>query len=89
MVGGADHGISHVPPFSEPLAPAVSRLPPRTDPLSYGNICRYGCSTVVDQAGHFVKMVHNGVEYGIMQLSRSAFKILHEGHRWDKVHQGR
>ena len=30
-------------------------------------------------AGHFVKMVHNGVEYGIMQAYAEGFNILHHG----------
>jgi 6-phosphogluconate dehydrogenase len=30
-------------------------------------------------AGHFVKMVHNGIEYGMMQASAEGFELLHEG----------
>ena len=70
MVGGADHGI-HSSPFSE--APHLhSGASHRSTQLR--NICIHGylhCGG--PGAGHFVKMVHNGVEYGIEQLlSRSA-----------------
>ena len=38
-----------------------------------------GCIVVQRGAGHFVKMVHNGIEYGIMQaLYAEGFNILHE-----------
>ena len=35
-------------------------------------------------AGHFVKMVHNGVEYGIMQAYAEGFNILHHGNLGSK-----
>ena len=30
-------------------------------------------------AGHFVKMIHNGIEYGLMQAYAEGFDILHQG----------
>jgi 6-phosphogluconate dehydrogenase len=32
-----------------------------------------------DAAGHYVKMVHNGIEYAIMQLISEAYDLLHRG----------
>ena len=67
-----------VPPFSE-LAPGLSAAP-RTDPYSNSTSAEYGwlhCGG--PGAGHFVKMVHNGVEYGIMQAYAEGFNILHHG----------
>ena len=32
-----------------------------------------------DGAGHFVKMVHNGIEYGDMQIIAEAYDVLHRG----------
>ena len=78
MVGGADHAVSTCAPIFRALAPGISAAP-RTDPLSYATSAEYGwlhCGP--PGAGHFVKMVHNGVEYGIMQAYAEGFNILHE-----------
>ena len=51
----------------------------RTNPLSYETSAEHGwlhCGP--PGAGHFVKMVHNGIEYGIMQAYAEGFNILHE-----------
>ncbi len=42
-----------------------------------------------DGAGHYVKMVHNGIEYGDMQLITEAYQLLHEGIEldYDEMHQ--
>ena len=42
-----------------------------------------GC-TGSSGAGHFVKMVHNGIEYGIMQAYAEGFNILHEANAGSK-----
>ena len=60
------------------LAPGIGAAP-RTDPQSRATSAEYGwlhCGG--PGAGHFVKMVHNGVEYGIMQAYAEGFNILHE-----------
>ena len=78
MVGGADHAVSACAPIFRALAPGISAAP-RTDPLSYATSAEYGwlhCGPA--GAGHFVKMVHNGVEYGIMQAYAEGFNILYE-----------
>ena len=52
---------------------------PRTDPTTRATSAEYGwlhCGP--PGAGHFVKMVHNGIEYGIMQAYAEGFGILHE-----------
>ena len=54
---------------------AVSRLSPILDVLAppdgWGHMGNWG-------AGHYVKMVHNGVEYGIMQAYAEGFELMHE-----------
>ena len=78
MVGGTDHAVSVCSPIFRALAPGVSAAP-RTDPKSYLTSPEFGwlhCGPA--GAGHFVKMVHNGVEYGIMQAYAEGFNILHE-----------
>ena len=78
MVGGADTAVSICAPIFRALAPGIASAP-RTDPMSRATSAEYGwlhCGP--PGAGHFVKMVHNGVEYGIMQAYAEGFNILHE-----------
>jgi 6-phosphogluconate dehydrogenase len=76
MVGGETHAVSTCAPIFNALAPGVDAAP-RTDPLSDVTSPEHGwlhCGPA--GAGHFVKMVHNGVEYGIMQAYAEGFNIL-------------
>ena len=78
MVGGANFAVSACAPIFRALAPGIGGAP-RTDPLSHETSAEHGwlhCGP--PGAGHFVKMVHNGVEYGIMQAYAEGFNILHE-----------
>ena len=78
MVGGANFAVSACAPIFRALAPGIGSAS-RTDPLSYETSAEHGwlhCGP--PGAGHFVKMVHNGVEYGIMQAYAEGFTILHE-----------
>jgi 6-phosphogluconate dehydrogenase len=63
MPGGARDAYSHIEPILESIAAKTDSGP---------------CVTYVgpDGAGHFVKMVHNGIEYGDMQLIAEAYEIL-------------
>ena len=63
MVGGSDHAYERLGPIVEDIAAQVDGTP---------------CATHVgpDGAGHFVKMVHNGIEYADMQLIAEAYDIL-------------
>ena len=78
MVGGSDTAVSICRPIFDSLAPGISAAP-RTDdgdritPAESGWLHCGGPG-----AGHFVKMVHNGIEYGIMQAYAEGFNILHE-----------
>ena len=70
--------VSVCAPIFRALAPGIGSAS-RTDPLSYETSAEHGwlhCGP--PGAGHFVKMVHNGVEYGIMQAYAEGFNILHE-----------
>jgi 6-phosphogluconate dehydrogenase len=55
------------PEFVEPLAPVFTTLAPPDGYLHVGG----------PGAGHYVKMVHNGIEYGLMQAYAEGFEILH------------
>ena len=78
MVGGATGAVSVCAPIFRALAPGITAAT-RTDPHTRATSAEYGwlhCGG--PGAGHFVKMVHNGVEYGIMQAYAEGFNILHE-----------
>ena len=78
MVGGADTAVSACRPIFDALAPGISAAP-RTDDGSWETPAERGWLRCGGPgAGHFVKMVHNGVEYGIMQAYAEGFNILHE-----------
>jgi len=80
MVGGTDTAVSVCRPIFDALSPGISAAP-RTDnrddyiwyPEEYGWMYCGGPG-----AGHFVKMVHNGIEYGIMQAYAEGFNILEQ-----------
>ena len=76
MVGGSDTAVSVCAPIFRALAPGIGAAT-RTDPYTNATSAEYGwlhCGP--PGAGHFVKMVHNGIEYGVMQAYAEGFNIL-------------
>nr|ADB55731.1 putative 6-phosphogluconate dehydrogenase [Pseudozyma flocculosa] len=74
---GARHGPSIMPGGSEAAWPAIKEIFQKTAAQSDGEPC---CDWVGGTgAGHYVKMVHNGIEYGDMQLICEAYDILKQG----------
>jgi 6-phosphogluconate dehydrogenase len=77
MIGGQKDVIDRLDPIFAALAPGLGNLP-RTpgrangDPRAEQGYIHVGPSG----AGHFVKMVHNGIEYGLMQAYAAGFDIL-------------
>ena len=61
MIGGEEASVARLHPIFETLAPAADRGWARVGPSG---------------AGHFTKMVHNGIEYGMMQAYAEGFSIL-------------
>jgi 6-phosphogluconate dehydrogenase len=61
MIGGDEDVVERLRPIFETLAPAADKGWGRTGPSG---------------AGHFVKMVHNGIEYGLMQAYAEGFSIM-------------
>jgi 6-phosphogluconate dehydrogenase len=61
MVGGEQAAVDRLRPIFETLAPAADR--------GWGHVGPSG-------SGHFVKMVHNGIEYGLMQAYAEGFEVL-------------
>jgi 6-phosphogluconate dehydrogenase len=75
MVGGDRATVEHLTPILRTLSPGVGDVPrtPRRTPTSADEGFLH-CGPV--GAGHFVKMVHNGIEYGLMQAYAEGFDIL-------------
>jgi 6-phosphogluconate dehydrogenase len=61
MVGGSEEAVTHLRPILETLAPGAER--------GWGHVGPVG-------SGHFVKMIHNGIEYGLMQAYAEGFEIM-------------
>ena len=77
MIGGPKQSVDHLDPIFAALAPGVGdipRTPGRTDgdPRVEKGYIHAGPAG----SGHFVKMVHNGIEYGIMQAYAEGLDIL-------------
>jgi 6-phosphogluconate dehydrogenase len=77
MIGGDKPVVDHLDPILKTLAPGrgnIDRTPGRSglDPRAEEGYLH--CGPV--GAGHFVKMVHNGIEYGVMQAYAEGFDIL-------------
>ena len=77
MIGGPDAAVTRLRPVFESLAPGESGIAPSEglDPAkSTAHLGFVHCGP--SGAGHFVKMVHNGIEYGLMQAYAEGFDIL-------------
>jgi 6-phosphogluconate dehydrogenase len=70
MIGGPDKAVQHLDPIFAALAPGAD-LDPGLRPAERGYL-HCGASG----AGHFVKMVHNGIEYGMMAAYAEGFNVL-------------
>ena len=92
MIGGPQHAASRLTPVFRTLAPGQGSQPPSRGLDTAKTTAHEGflyCGP--SGAGHFVKMIHNGIEYGLMQSYAEGFDILRnaaaqtlpEHHRYD------
>jgi 6-phosphogluconate dehydrogenase len=79
MIGGEPAIVQHLDPLFATLAPAVDSAPrtPGRDRMPGGTAEHGYLHCGPNGAGHFVKMVHNGIEYGIMAAYAEGLNILH------------
>ena len=77
MIGGPKEAVDHLDPIFAALAPGLGDIP-RTPGRQKGDSRaeRGYIHAGPSGAGHFVKMVHNGIEYGLMQAYAEGFDIL-------------
>jgi 6-phosphogluconate dehydrogenase len=89
MIGGENDVIKHLDPIFARLAPGMGNEIPRTPGREKaGGTAEQGylhCGP--NGAGHFVKMVHNGIEYGIMAAYAEGLGILRSANVGKKKHE--
>ncbi len=77
MIGGPEEAINHLDPIFETLAPGLGNAPRTPDRDDKDGRAEKGYIHAGPVgAGHFVKMVHNGIEYGLMQAYAEGFDVL-------------
>jgi len=78
MIGGENDVVQHLDPIFKALAPGVGDVPRTPGASGEPSAAEQGylhCGA--NGAGHFVKMVHNGIEYGVMAAYAEGLNIIH------------
>jgi 6-phosphogluconate dehydrogenase len=78
MIGGEETVVRRIDPIFAALAPSIDEAPRTPGREKLGGTAEHGylhCGP--SGAGHFVKMVHNGIEYGMMASYAEGLNILH------------
>jgi len=77
MIGGPKEAVDHLDPIFAALAPGLGIIPRTPDRANGDARAERGyIHAGPSGSGHFVKMVHNGIEYGLMQAYAEGFDIL-------------
>jgi 6-phosphogluconate dehydrogenase len=88
MIGGEPAVVNHLDPIFATLAPGIGDIPrtPGRDKLGTTSELGYlHCGP--NGAGHFVKMVHNGIEYGIMAAYAEGLGVLRDANIGKQQHE--
>ena len=87
MIGGEKAVVGHLDPIFLRLAPGAGDIPRTPGRPTMGGTAEQGylhCGS--NGAGHFVKMVHNGIEYGVMAAYAEGLGILHSANAGKRSH---
>ena len=87
MIGGPETAVRHLDPVFKTLAPGPGDIPPTPGREKVGGTAELGylhCGP--SGAGHFVKMVHNGIEYGLMAAYAEGMNILRNANIGKRQH---
>ena len=87
MIGGEKDVVQRLDPVFSALAPGVGEVPRTPGRAERGGTAEQGylhCGP--NGAGHFVKMVHNGIEYGIMAAYAEGLGVLHSANVGKQEH---
>ena len=88
MIGGPDKAVQYLDPIFKTLAPGKGNIDPTPGRDKLGGTAENGylhCGP--SGGGHFVKMVHNGIEYGIMAAYAEGLNILRNANVGKKSHE--
>jgi 6-phosphogluconate dehydrogenase len=88
MIGGEPEVVKHLDPIFATLAPGPGDIPRTPGREKLGGTAEQGylhCGP--NGAGHFVKMVHNGIEYGLMAAYADGFGILKDANIGKHLHE--
>ncbi len=88
MIGGPDQAVKHLDPVFKTLAPGVGDIPRTAGRETIGGTAEQGylhCGPT--GAGHFVKMVHNGIEYGVMAAYAEGLGVLRSANIGKRLHE--
>jgi 6-phosphogluconate dehydrogenase len=88
MIGGPEAAVRRLDPIFQSLAPGIGSIPRTPGREDLGGTAEQGylhCGPA--GAGHFVKMVHNGVEYGIMAAYAEGLGILRDANIGSRSHE--
>ena len=88
MIGGPDTAVRHLDPIFRTLAPGAGDILPTPGREKLAGTAELGylhCGP--NGAGHFVKMVHNGIEYGLMAAYAEGLGILHNANVGKHAHE--
>ena len=87
MIGGERDVVQNLDPIFTTLAPGTGNIPRTLRRDKHGGTAEQGylhCGP--NGAGHFVKMVHNGIEYGLMAAFAEGLAVLHAANAGKKQH---
>jgi 6-phosphogluconate dehydrogenase len=87
MIGGEKDVVKHLDPILATLAPGIGDIPRTPGREKVGGTAEHGylhCGP--NGAGHFVKMVHNGIEYGVMAAYAEGLGILRDANIGKQKH---
>ncbi len=88
MIGGEDEVVKHLDPILATLAPGMGDIPRTPGREKIGGTAEQGylhCGP--NGAGHFVKMVHNGIEYGLMAAYAEGLNVLKNANVGKQQHE--
>ncbi len=87
MIGGPDAAVKHLDPIFKTIAPGVGDIPRTAGRDKVGGTAEQGylhCGP--SGGGHFVKMVHNGIEYGLMAAYAEGLNVLRSANVGKQTH---
>ncbi len=87
MIGGPDAAVKHLDPIFKTIAPGIGDIPrtPGRDKMA-GTAEQGYLHCGPSGGGHFVKMVHNGIEYGLMAAYAEGLNVLHSANVGKQTH---